>query len=103
MLPDFRKFKEILAPIIVANRPDDPLLSQLGKVRIHEGDLRTTWREDGTFETAMYMDYSYDVNVDLLELNKKGDSLLNDTLSKLHESSQLAKKTGVFSYYRGKY
>jgi len=96
MLPDFIKFKELIAPIIVANRPDDPVLSQIGKVTIHEGDLRTTWREDGTFETAIYMEHSYDVNVDLLALNEKGDSVLDDTLSRLHDSSQDAKKQEFF-------
>lgn len=96
MLPDFLKFKALIEPIIVANRPDDPLLSQISKVTIHEGDLRTIWREDGTFETAMYMDFSYDVNVDLLELTEEGDTLLDETLSKLHSSSQGEKKQQFF-------
>jgi hypothetical protein len=96
MLPDFLKFKTLIAPIILASRPNDPLLSQIGKVAIHEGDRRTTWREDGSFETATYTEYSYDVNIDLLELNEKGDGVLDTTLAKLHESSRVAQQQELF-------
>jgi hypothetical protein len=100
MLPDFLRLKQVLGPIIArsiqADSSNDPILSQITRHRIHEGDRFTLVRSDGSSETKDFQAMEASVEITAEEIRDTGLDAIGRAKAELAGQFKAAASKSLF-------
>src|SRR5687767_13201090 len=100
MLPDFLTLKVELvkeqAYTITHNRSGEPLLSQIANYIHHEGKGFILQREDGSEEKLDYRRMSGEIEIDLLDIQQKGEVAIDEAMRPANKEINEAQRKALF-------